>query len=150
MLYKLSCWPIIQKVHCHIIKIITFSIVNFLFISVYFNPIGLVSSFPHGTLCTIEYIELLKFRAWLPYIQTILYVDRFTKCTKDHNYNRTFTFYGYAFQHIYILIILCIFFQSRSPLLLESLLIFKTLVNKMFHFSSVCEYNVCFHIRKFS
>ena len=81
MLYKLSCWPIIQKVHCNIINYSN-NISNCLFFYLFqYILILMVLFHPSLTvLYTLSDIQsyFFKIREWFPFVQTIFYLDSFT------------------------------------------------------------------------
>ena len=81
LLYKLSCWPIIQKVHCNIINYSN-NISNCLFFYLFqYILILMVLFHPSLTvLYTLSNIQsyFFKLREWFPFVQTIFYLDSFT------------------------------------------------------------------------
>ena len=85
LLYKLSCWPIIQKVHCNIINYSN-NISNCLFFYLFqYILILMVLFHPSLTvLYTLSNIQsyFFKLREWFPFVQTIFYVDSFTFINK--------------------------------------------------------------------
>ena len=75
---RLSRGPIIQKVRCHIVKMLQL-IVSVRF-QVCFTPlIGVLFTFPSRYLCTIGQSGVFSLGGWAPHIQTGLHVSRPTQ-----------------------------------------------------------------------
>ena len=74
LLFELSHWLIMQKVHCHLFKLQLF--VNTQFQSLYYRNKHLLSL---TVLFRYRSLKILRLRGWSPYFQTRLHVSRFTQ-----------------------------------------------------------------------